>query len=175
MRRISVDGDDDLNFGFPIIRHCGSGRFLETIANPRKRSGEKSHTNSAERAFRHSTREKGFLNEKRFREMFERLRADGHIPSEYVVRKATRNQDQRHKVDAWIDVLLEDGRVHNIPIQIKSSWGLKRKFKREFGHRVDHIHVIVMDDRITLEILHSLLVNIFDKELAEMKAAHALE
>ena len=175
LQKVAVDGDYDLDLGFPIIRHCGSGQFLATVSNPKKRYGGKSRTDFAEKAFRDSTKEKGNLNEKRFRKMFERLQTDRYIPSEYVIRRATRNQDTKHKVDMWIGIPSGNGQIHDIPIQIKSSWWLKRKFKREFGHRVDHIHVVVMDDYITLKILHSILIDIFNKELAKTKATPALE
>ena len=176
MRKVAVDEEDgELDLGFPMIRHCSSGRFVVAISNPRKRFGGKSRVGSEEKVFNSLTDEKGFLNEKRFKAMFERLQADGRILPEYTVRKATRNQDERHKIDAWITIPLNADAVHRIPIQIKSSWRFKRKFDEKFGHRVDHIYVIVMDDHITLNILHSVLVDIFNKELAKIKATPAIE
>lgn len=134
------------------VCHSNSGRYLLPFSLLRKTRGRKLSKDSVNGVTPEEYR-KGLNSEKLFQAMFNYLIEHGHIPKEYRVRKASRNQDERFKIDWWIDIYSKKGRKISIPIQIKSSSFAGRMFIAEFGSKFPNVYLVVMNSSMTTERL----------------------
>lgn len=166
------DFDDDSDLVDQYICHSSSGRFLTQFSLLKKSHGKRPSKNEM-RGISLEEYRKGFSNEKLFMAMFNELLVRGNLPKEYGVRKASRNQDEKFKIDYWIDIFVESGNKISIPVQIKSSRRGKYEFIKEFGDRVSHIYVIVIDDKITLIMLMRQIFGIVAMELKRLQQAQS--
>jgi hypothetical protein len=143
--------------GHLIVCHSGSGRLIAPYSLLKKLHGKTPSTNMI-RGISPEATKKGFINEKLFQTMFNELVSCNMLPTGYRVLKASRNQDERFKVDFWIDVRFENENTRSIPIQIKSSRYGRDKFIKKFGDKVAHIYVVVMNAEMTrLRLMRRIL------------------
>lgn len=128
--------------------HSNSGRLFAPFSLLKKSNG-KTPSKDQIRGITPEASRKGLANEKLFRSMFEALVARGTLPANYRVRRSSRNEDEKFKIDYWIDILQEDMPKLSIPIQLKSSFRGKEEFLQKFGDKVRHIYIIVMHENMT--------------------------
>ncbi|GEM_PF-5492324 len=146
-----------------------TGRFWEPISLLKK-SGGKRLSHDEFRGITPEEIKKGLNNEKRFRAMFNDLVKRGLLPKEYGVKKASRNQDERFKVDSWINVNYRADCKISIPIQIKSSSFGEMMFIRKFGKEFPNVYIIVMDDEMTPELLVQIIFKIVHREINRLSS-----
>jgi hypothetical protein len=144
-----------------------TGRFWEPISLLKKSHGKKPSHDEIKGITPEEVK-KGLNNEKRFRAMFRDLVKRDILPKEYKVQKASRNQDERFKVDSWIIVNYQADLKISIPIQIKSSFFGMMMFIRKFGRKFPNVYIIVMDDKMTPELLVQPIFKIVRREFSRL-------
>ncbi len=163
MNFIAQHVDDDVR-----VHHQGNGLFVESLSYLKKFRRKRPDGSRMRRERLRQTRE-GLMNERLFLEVFTRLQREGLIPERFEARKATRNQDEKFKIDAWILVKNAAGEViHRIPIQIKSSWDGKERFMEEFGDKVSHIYVVIINNTTKYPAFLDFITRIIKTEIRKI-------
>ncbi|MEK7609552.1 MAG: hypothetical protein AAB470_00330 [Patescibacteria group bacterium] len=158
-----ADDSDDLT-----IQHSGTGQLVTLISTIKKIHGKGKPINRFLQRQREEDK-KGFVNEKLFLGMAKEVIKNGLFPEILKIRKASRNQDERHGIDFWIDIVIDDTAQHSIPLQIKSSWFGRHKFQDKYGEKAEGIHIVVMDEEMNERLLALELRSIISKELKRLQ------
>jgi len=148
MNQYDADSDDCHYRG--DMYHSGSGQWIDPIRNTRKISTKKSFRQLRKDYEDKFDFDKGYVSEDRFAGMVNMIIATASIDELIGIRKATRNQDQKHKIDFWLIIGHVDGYVLEVAVQVKSSWTGAEKFILEHPDRAVDLHIVVMDDEVTL-------------------------
>lgn len=154
------DDDNDLQFS--------AGRFVSKIKPEKKRRIISKKSIYSLMKYHELHYEKGFIYEKLFIGLVNKILSSKYIPNLISIRKATRNQDKRHQVDFWLKIRLDrpiNYQIdHEIALQLKSSMAGAYGFIKEFGDKFPHIHVIVINNKCTLVYLVDDLMKIIQRE-----------
>jgi len=105
---------------------------------------------------------KGKTSEELFLRTTSYLIRSGRLPGVMRVRRASRVQDQRQKIDFFLDLLVNDT-IRPVGIQVKSSVGGAAHFMAE-NPRLK-VHVIVMNGRMNMTALLGIIRKICAREM----------
>lgn len=143
MKFIHTDCDDDTW----DAQHSASGRYIAPIRSPKDIDmvGYRRLRREHERDWNI----RGQVSEQKFLAIVRRFVEYHDIDHVTGVRRATRNQDEKHKVDFWIRADLPSWPGHDIAIQIKSSWRGADEFILEHGDTLTHIYIVVMNEKMS--------------------------